>query len=176
MYHEGGTMSIIEEIQGRFWKDVSCRFWAKVNRGKDDECWIWIGAKNDKGYGTIQVYGKSYYAHRFSFELVKGPVAKDSIVMHACDSPSCVNPAHLKLGTQLQNMRDMITKGRARRPGMITPLAGESNPAAIINTEQARLIRNSYDPMKGYRSLADQFKISKSQAYRIVKGASWKIA
>lgn len=87
-------------------------FWARVKKGGPDECWIWIGCNNGR-YGKLSVAGgKEMRAHRFSYELHIGKLANDVKLLHKCDVPLCVNPKHLQPGTQLDNMRDMISKGR----------------------------------------------------------------
>ena len=86
------------------------------NKYKKDSsgCWIWQRSKNEKGYGRIQVKGKMWAAHRLSFTLYKGNILKGMVVCHSCDNPSCINPAHLWLGTMGENMLDMMKKGRGR--------------------------------------------------------------
>ena len=96
------------------------RFWPKVEKTSANECWTWLGAKLPKGYGKIagrDWRGGWLYAHRVSWELHNGPVQDGLWVLHHCDNPSCVNPAHLFLGTNRDNMRDMQRKGRARTCG-----------------------------------------------------------
>lgn len=87
----------------------------------DDECWIWQGAVGGRkpgrgysGYGKFTVRGRQYDAHRVSWELHNGrPIPHGYQVMHKCDTPLCVNPRHLGIGTNDDNMADMETKGRA---------------------------------------------------------------
>ena len=101
------------------------RFWSKVDRS--GECWLWTAAKV-QGYGSFD--GRR--AHRVAWELAYGPIPKGvgyhgTCVLHRCDTPACVNPAHLRLGTQADNMADRDAKGRQRRPReqRVTPLTPE---------------------------------------------------
>lgn len=91
---------------------AAVRFAAKVARGAG--CWLWQGRPGADGYGQFRVGVGTTKAHRFSYELHKGPVPPGLHVLHKCDVRLCVNPEHLFLGTALTNMRDMIAKGRKR--------------------------------------------------------------
>lgn len=91
------------------------RFWSKVNKGlRPDDCWIWTAGKSN-GYGIFRVGdNKTISAHRYSYILHNGKEPGSLFVCHRCDNPSCVNPDHLFLGTQGDNIQDMIDKGRFR--------------------------------------------------------------
>jgi hypothetical protein len=102
---------------GRPPKPIEQRF--TPNRWTVDEktgCYLWAGKKNAKGYGRIKdSNGKEVMAHRVAFRLKTGVSIPDGfVVCHRCDTPSCVNPSHLFLGTQIDNLADMNAKGRAR--------------------------------------------------------------
>lgn len=86
------------------------RFWARVD--KTGPCWLWTGAKVRSGYGTMLFNGKPTRTHRISFYLHHGWMP--AYVLHTCDTPSCVNPAHLKAGNHSENMKDMHAKRRHR--------------------------------------------------------------
>lgn len=78
-------------------------------------CWLWLGKPDKHGYGRINVggrAGKAQFAHRVSWELHRGSIPNGMGVLHHCDTPSCVNPDHLFIGTQSDNMRDARAKGR----------------------------------------------------------------
>lgn len=86
------------------------RFESKVT--KTDTCWIWNGKKNNKGYGLIYAGRNNVLAHRFSYEMKFGKIPKGKFGCHKCDNPICVNPDHIFIGTQHDNMRDASLKGR----------------------------------------------------------------
>lgn len=93
-------------------QDVLERFWTKTRR-LDNGCIVWLGAKRDnKGYGSFSMNGKNHRSHRVAYSFVNGEIPINMVVMHACDRPSCVNPQHLSIGTQEENVKDMINKGR----------------------------------------------------------------
>ena len=86
-------------------------FWSNVD--KSGSCWEWMGAKMGRGYGSVQFRGKTIGAHRISHFLGTGFLnGKGLVVMHSCDNPSCVNPKHLSVATQSENIRDCVSKGR----------------------------------------------------------------
>jgi hypothetical protein len=129
----GNATSVIQEtrvnrglVRGQFRRFVQghqsvrplhLRFWEKVQKGGDDDCWVWTGALvGVMGYGQTTVRNRlRRYAHRVAYELAHGPVPADLYVLHHCDNPRCVNPAHLFLGTILDNTRDMLAKGRGNK-------------------------------------------------------------
>lgn len=94
---------------------VVARFWSKVERS--EVCWLWTGAKLKRRthhYGLFNT-PRTVYVHRLAYELHYGPIPKGMVVMHTCDRPECVRPAHLVLGTQTENIADRHRKGRDKR-------------------------------------------------------------
>lgn len=152
------------------------RFWAKVDKRTDEECWNWMGFKTKAGYGQLTVCQQLLYAHRFSWELKNGKVPEGRYLCHKCDNPSCVNPEHLYAGTQKDNMKDMSIRKRFSHPE--TTLAhGARNGNAKLTEEEVRKIRNEYVPYKvTQRRLAEKFNISEATVKKIIAGKLWKRA
>ena len=93
--------------------DIKTHFEEQVEPITESGCWIWTGSLNKEGgYGTMRFKGERYLAHREAYKFFKGPIPKNMNVCHTCDIPSCVNPDHLFIGTQKDNVRDCISKGR----------------------------------------------------------------
>ena len=92
----------------------SARFWGHV--AKSPDCWVWTAYRNHDGYGRFWLNGKSVTASRYSYELENGPIPGGLIVCHRCDTPACVRPDHLFLGTQADNISDAFSKGRKVAP------------------------------------------------------------
>lgn len=103
--------------QVRFCSDA-CRFWAKVERKGPDDCWEWVAkARGAFGYGAFRYQGRTTLSHRVAFRLEHGDPPRGAYVLHRCDNPACVNPAHLYLGDHAQNMADMKNRNRAGMKG-----------------------------------------------------------
>jgi hypothetical protein len=97
--------------KGRTPTPIEIRFWKYVK--KTPTCWIWTGTIGRGGYGRIKDQsGRSFYTHRFSYELSNGIIQKGKYVCHSCDIASCCNPAHLWIGDAKTNVQDCIEKGR----------------------------------------------------------------
>lgn len=129
-------------------------------------CWIWLGAANADGYGSIDIGDKSMRAHRASWEAHRGPVPEGMSVLHRCDVPSCINPDHLFLGTQLENIADRTRKGRGKHQ----VYSGEAHPCCKLTAATVDYIRNS--PLK-QRELARIFGTSQSHVSNIQRGKRW---
>lgn len=139
------------------------RFWSKVNVGTADECWEWTAATNEHGYGVMNVDGRTVKAHR----LIMGE--PEGIVMHHCDNPPCVNPAHLVVATQSANVRDMYAKGRQGRRAS----GGEANGNATLTAAIVEEMRERFADGDTLKELAGRYGVWPSTIATIVRGDAW---
>lgn len=130
---------------------LEIRFWKMVDKKDENECWKFTGYINKDGYGKMSKgNSKLESAHRISYELHKGKIPESMVVMHTCDNPSCCNPKHLVLGTQNDNIQDMISKGRF--VPRITPYK--------LTKEQIKEVRDKYTGMRGEKvKLAKEYGV-----------------
>jgi hypothetical protein len=128
-------------------------------------CWVWQGARNGR-YGWVSFRGIRDRAHRIFYRAFRGPIPKDTYVCHKCDRPTCVNPNHLFLGTQKDNMRDMVLKGRSDSKKK----RGELNGRAVLNKKQVLAIRKS---LKTHAELAREFGVGATTIMRIRQKNLW---
>lgn len=146
-------------------KDVE-RFWSKVDLAKVDEefaCWEWTAYTNKSGYGTTWWRGHMKLAHRAVYELAFGEPPADLCVLHHCDRPSCCNPNHMFLGTNADNVRDKVQKGRQFSP------RGERHGSCKLSDALVAVIRQRYAQGGiSQRQLAREFDVHQSQVWRIV--------
>lgn len=136
-----------------------CRFMSYIR--PDGECWVWTGSTLG-GYGRIRVNGVTLAAHRFSYELHIGPIPDGLEVCHSCDNPQCASPAHLFIGTHLENMRDSVAKKRQVR--------GEKCGSAKLTDDDVRKIRVDNRTL---RKIASDFGVSDSTVFQVKAGKYW---
>ncbi len=140
-------------------------------------CWLWMGSVLPKGYGRLSVAGKMQMAHRASFQAHCGDIPSGMFVCHRCDTPACVNPDHLFLGTNADNVRDMFRKGRAALPPTIripnTRRRGETNGASRLSNAQRVEVTQSREPS---RVLSARYGVSMDVIQRLRSGERWSPA
>lgn len=153
-------------------KSLKERFDTKYDINPVTDCWEWKGAFYGNGYGNIMLENQRVTgAHRASFLIYKGEIPFGLNVCHHCDNRSCVNPSHLFLGTDKENMQDMTDKGRRRSN---TPV-GINHCHAKLTNEKVLEIRRKYTPrVITLQDLADEYEVSKRLIYLIVKKQIWK--
>jgi len=133
---------------------IECRLFGNVNKTGHSQCWEWVGATLNTGYGVMNVNGKIILCHRISYVLANGFLDDKMFVCHSCDNPKCINPAHLFTGTQLDNMRDMARKDRSGR--------------AKLKVSDAAVIRDRLKRGDKLKTLAVEYGVS-IDAIRLIK-------
>lgn len=151
------------------------RFEALVDRsGGPDACHLWTGRLDPQGRGRFSTKGRDCSAHRLAFELATGqPIPRGGgyhgvCVCHRCDVRHCVNPRHLFLGSNAENLEDMANKGRAHRPD------GEANPQAKLSAADVTSIRSRRASGERMTTIAADFGVSPQTVCDITKGRSWR--
>jgi len=152
---------------------LEVRFWGKVS--KTSTCWNWIGGADPYGRGRIYVEGRLMPASHVVYIMAYKRIPHGKYILHTCDNPACVRPSHLFPGTQRDNIRDMISKGRAPHP---------SKPR-IAHIKHAQHRRNKLQPNQVYEirelgqttsqcKLANQFNVSASTISYIIRLKRWR--
>jgi hypothetical protein len=141
-------------------KPVEERFWAKVKKDTESGCLEWTGTLNELGYGRFKINGKLILAHRFSYELHKGPIADGMYCLHSCDNRRCCNPNHLSVGSHLENYHDMLNKNRQHYKN-------------ILNSEKVKNIKIRLQSGEFYKNIAKEFDMPSVTVYHIKTGKTW---
>lgn len=130
-------------------------------------CWLWIGADygNDDGYGRFCLGGRNQKAHRCSWQLYVGEIPSGMLVLHKCDTPGCVNPDHLYLGTHADNTRDKESRNRGNQA------KGEDHGFAKLTEQDVIEIRKSSD---SFTAIARRYGININTAWCAKTGKTWK--
>jgi hypothetical protein len=142
--------------------------WERIARGGSDDCWPFLGARSRKGYGQMRLGGRQIQAHRLAFRLAHGIDPGALFVCHRCDNPPCCNPAHLFLGTHLDNNRDCKAKGRNT--------AGERHHTAKLDEDQVRAIRARRATGELGIDLASEFGVTPALISAIHLRKIWSLA
>lgn len=149
-------------------KTAEERFWDKVAKIGDNECWGWTGSKIKKGYGNFWLNRRIVKVHRFSYELHKGKIPDGLVVCHTCDNPPCVNPKHLWVGTVKDNAQDMIIKKRG------ADKKGEKSGHAKLTWKKVEKIRKMYSTGKYFQwEIGKIFLVSGANISDIIRNKTW---
>jgi hypothetical protein len=156
-------------------KPLHERFWSAIEKQPNDGCWLWRNLSTN-GYGYGQIWNdettKLLLGHRISWELHHGSIPKGLFVLHKCDVPACVNPAHLFLGTQRENLEDMRRKQRGYE---FQPRTGQANNKAKLTEDDVKLIRTLFDAGgHSLSALGRRFGVFKQTIRQVVLRKTWK--
>lgn len=148
------------------------RFLAKFTNAGPDDCWEWTASQNGAGYGFFWSLEerRKVLAHRYSYEFFVGPIPSGGLILHSCDNPACVNPAHLRVGTYKQNVEDMDIRGRR----VTAPMPGSKNPQAKLTDTQVIALRRDYISGVPRDVLSTRYGVSVESLSDYTSGRSWK--
>jgi hypothetical protein len=149
-------------------KNDNERFWDKINKGSNDECWEWEGTVKSTGYGHFKTNNQMIIATRYMMGQIQGKEIDGFYILHECHNPICVNPNHLYLGNQKENMEDRYED----KPN--SSVVGSENGRSKINEETANEIRNRYrEEDVTYYDLEKDYPISHTTIGKIVRNEKW---
>ena len=142
------------------------RYWSRVDKRGPDECWNWTGTTS-RGYGKFYDGVAMRRAHRYAWQFAHGEWPGEWHVLHSCDNPLCQNPAHLKLGTHADNMREMEQRGRAKY------VRGEAHGKSRLTTESVKTIRAMRADGETLHSIASAIGVTIATIHNVVTGRTW---
>jgi hypothetical protein len=143
------------------------RFERKISPEPNSGCWLWMGNYFRKGYGALKANGKNVSAHRASWRLYRGDIPASKCVLHRCDNRACVNPDHLFLGTNDDNVADKVSKNRQHRA------QGSSHGLAKLSEENIPMIFGLSRSGHVQREIAERFGVSRTKIGQILTGRAW---
>lgn len=150
-------LNVRRGVKGFVTRDAETRFWEKVN--KSEGCWVWTGASRH-GYGDFWYQGRHWVANQVSWMWEQGPIPNGLHVLHHCDTPLCVRPSHLFVGSHSDNMADMARKGRTGKTAKLTP-------------SDVRLIRAEAAGGTSQRALARRLGVNQGAIRKVLTGRTW---
>ena len=147
-------------------RPVEERFWPKVNQRGPDDCWLWGAALDNYGYGVFWVAGRNHHAQRIAWELTHGPIPSGAHVLHRCDVRDCCNPAHLFLGSNLDNIADRTAKRRSA--------SGAANGGAKLTPFQVAQARALLAEGRSQTDVGLLLGVSQRTISLIALGRTWR--
>lgn len=141
------------------------KFWGRVD--KTPTCWNWVGACLPKGYGMVGMGKRVYRVHRIAYYYFHKVDPLDNDVLHTCDNPKCVNPSHLFLGTNLDNIKDKMNKGRYNH------IKGSQMGNATLSEDLVKLIKQYLAQGYTQTSIAKAFLVTKQTIWKIAHNEAW---
>lgn len=145
---------------------IIARFWSKVDVAiSDGQCWPWRAHVAADGYGKFRADGVTFQAHRIAWQVANGRDPGPLVIRHKCDNRQCCNPQHLEVGTQVENMADMVARGRSAR--------GEANSHAVLTEADVMAIRARIAAGEMNTEIARDYPITHSMVSRIRRGKAW---
>jgi hypothetical protein len=149
-------------------RDITTRFWDKVSKSGEDDCWVFTGCKSIGGYGFFTINGNNVLAHRMAYKLTFGEIPYGKLVCHTCDNRICVNPKHLFVGDYSMNNQDCWNKGRH------PPTSGKFHGRAKLTENKAVEIVSLYkNGNVTQRVLGKMFGVGATTVCDIVNGRRW---
>ncbi len=149
-------------------QDVA-RFNSKIDKSSPNGCWEWTAGAIRNGYGRFKLHGKDVLAHRVAYKIYVGDIPDGLFVCHSCDNPRCCNPAHLWLGTNADNTKDMVEKGRCRSAGP----RGEQNGMSRLTKADVLEIKSKRAYGTNQYVLAKEYGVSQSLISLVCSGKVW---
>lgn len=142
------------------WEKIFARL-EKKDGALDTQCWEYRGARDKEGYGKVRVGKRISRANRVVYNLFFAEALPDQVVRHKCDNPPCCNPDHLEVGSHIDNMKDMVDRGRHKN-------------SALLTSEQVVEVRKL--KLRGYTAsfLALKYNVSESTIFAVLSGQNWK--
>lgn len=143
------------------------RFWSRAGLTADiDRCWNWQASLRSNGYGQVTIQGKYAYAHRAAWFYTHG-IWPTMLLLHSCDNRKCVNPNHLREGTQQDNINDAKDRGRLAQ--------GEANGSSKLTTTNVMVIREQFANGKSTpKELGSRFAVTSQSIRNIINRKTWK--
>lgn len=156
----------VAEIDQRQARRVE-EFWSRVTIPQDKEqCWLWNGYTNSKGYGWFHVNGVRWFVHRLSWKWHNGQIYRKLLVLHSCDIPLCVNPNHLRQGTFQDNAEDAGSRGRRA--------IGSRVGGALLDEDKVRYLRAEVDKGRTQKDVARELNVSASVVGAVCRKKAWR--